>query len=102
MLIIISTNDHGCAIEDLLALHSVLMAIKEALLLTSLLLGNIIAHHVIRVAPSRAADLVLLALGDTRLVSLALVFQLLIGIPPHVDGLRVPPPVVPAGEDNSK
>jgi hypothetical protein len=50
------------------------MGIKEALLLASLLLGNVIAHHVIRVAPSRAADLVLLALTDTRLVSLALVF----------------------------
>jgi hypothetical protein len=74
MLIIISSNDHGCAIENLLALHSVLLGIKEALLLASLLLGNVIAHHVIRVAPSRAADLVLLALTDTRLVSLALVF----------------------------
>jgi hypothetical protein len=50
------------------------MGIEEALLLTTLLLGNVIAHHVIGVAPSRAADLVLLALGDARLVSLALVF----------------------------
>lgn len=74
ILIIISSNDHGCAIEDLLALHSVLMGIEKALLLTSLLLGNVIAHHVIGVPPSRAADLVLLALGDARLVSLALVF----------------------------
>jgi hypothetical protein len=50
------------------------MGIEKALLLTSLLLGNVIAHHVIGVPPSRAADLVLLALGDARLVSLALVF----------------------------
>jgi hypothetical protein len=74
MLIIISSNDHGCAIEDLLALHSVLMGIKEALLLASLLFGIVIAHHVIRVASSRAAYLVLLTLPDTRFVSLALVF----------------------------
>ena len=100
MLDVRSSNDHGCVVKHLLPLDSVLMAVKEPLLLPSLLFGNVISHHVIRVAPSRAADLILVSLADMRLVSLALAIKLLIGIPPYIDGLRVPSPVEPAGEDN--
>jgi len=74
MLGVRSSNDHGCIVEHLLALHSVLLGIEQALPLASLLFGDVIAHQVIRVAPARAADLVLVALPDARLVPLALVF----------------------------